>query len=273
MRQPDDMSSVHGASSHWRAHLPHIDPHGLKGVGFGHMALSGWGRWKAELACVLFARAFPVPVTYHTAARRTAARMGLAVSQDAYRQVLTVRLLEHHRLLPAKRVLCIGDGYGFVAGLLQESKACAHATLVDLEPISRIQEQRLTRAYPGADLTFVAAQDAGRIEGPFDLAINIESFGEMASEVGEQYFSLMRALPVQWLYCCNRERKEMREGEVSVFAEHPWRRPEDEHVVDELYPWHQWFHALRPPFRRAYDGPIRHRLTRLAPTASPGATA
>jgi SAM-dependent methyltransferase len=269
MKQRPDPEHVHGASSHWRAYLLHSDAYGLKGVGFGHMALSGWRRWQAEVACRLFARSFPVPRSYHAAARRSAARMGLTVSQDAYRQVLTARLLERHGVLPAERVLCIGDGYGFLAGLLQELNACAHATLVDLKPISRIQEQRLTRGYPGADLAFVPAEDAPRVRGRFDLAINIVSFGEMAPAVVEQYFTLMRRLPVEWLYCCNRERKEMPGGEVSVFAEYPWR-PGDEHVVDELCPWHQWFHALRPPFRRPYDGPIRHRLTRLEPAVSPG---
>jgi SAM-dependent methyltransferase len=269
MKQSGDTGAVTGASSHWQAYLPYVDARTLKGVGFGHLALSGFRKWQAELACSIFARSFPVPRRYREAARRTAKRMGLAVSLDAYRRVLTACFLERHHVLPARRVLCIGDGYGYLSGLLLELGACSHVTLVDLKPISRIQEARLATAYPDADLTFVAAEDASRIEQSFDLAINIVSFGEMAPDVVEQYFALMRRLPVQWLYCCNRERKEMPGGEVSVFADYPWD-PADDHVVDELCPWHQWFLALRPPFRRGYDGPIRHRCSKLTPRASAG---
>jgi SAM-dependent methyltransferase len=256
-----------GASSHWRAYLRELDPERLTGAGFGHLALTGWRKWQAELACASFAVSFPAGRRYRSAASRTARRMALAMSQDAYRQVLTVQLLERYGVLPADRVLCIGDGYGFLSGLLLELDACRHITLVDLEPISRIQEQRLRAAYPRSDLDFVHAQDAHSIAGAFDVAINIVSFGEMAPAVVRDYFMIMRSLPVGWLYCCNREHKEMPGGEVSIFAEYPWAEG-DEHVLDELCPWHQWFRALRPPFRRFYDGPIRHRLTRLLPAGS-----
>jgi hypothetical protein len=96
---------------------------------------------------------------------------------------------------------------------------------------------------------------------------------EMSAGVVAHYFDRLRAAPAQWFYCCNRDRKVMPGGEVSAFLSYPWV-PADEHVVDGLCPWHQWYVApVRRPgvfplsLRARYDGPHLHRLTRLAPRA------
>ena len=86
---------------------------------------------------------------------------------------------------------------------------------------------------------------------------------EMDPPVTARYFELLRRAKTALFYCCNREEKVLPDGTVTRFAEFPWK-PEDKVLFDELCPWHNSYYALLPPFYRPYDGPIRHRLVRLA---------
>lgn len=62
--------------------------------------------------------------------------------------------------------------------------------------------------------------------------------------------------------CCNRLGKFYPDEIVTKFLEYPWS-PDDQVLVDELCPWHQYYYTFLPPFFRPYDGPIQHRLVKL----------
>ena len=78
------------------------------------------------------------------------------------------------------------------------------------------------------------------------------------------------------LYCVNREEKALPGGEVRRFADYPWQ-PDDEVFLDGPCPYytHYLSRSMRPrgptllglrvPFINYFDGPMRHRLVRLAP--------
>lgn len=103
---------------------------------------------------------------------------------------------------------------------------------------------------------------------PMGLAVNMVSMQEIDPPVIARYFEAMRhsARPGPAFYCCSREEKTLPNGTVTRFQDYPWQ-PEDRILVDELCAWNQDYHSTRPPFYRPYDGPIRHRLLRLAPPA------
>jgi hypothetical protein len=227
-------------------------------------------------------------------ARKLVRKMELRFSQDALRQVRTLAFLRQHlgNAMP-KRVLIIGDGYGLLSSLLKTVYPRADLTLIDIGQVLLFQAVHCQRAFPDsqhflftptasstesslrhADFTYCTASEYGGLNGPFDLAINIASMQEMAPSVVAEYFRLMRRWKVSLFYCCNREHKKLVGGEISDFHSYPWR-PTDIHLVDELCPWHQWFVGrsvqtdgprvwrFRVPFSNYFDGPIRHRLTRL----------
>ncbi|OUR64416.1 hypothetical protein A9Q79_08025 [Methylophaga sp. 42_25_T18] len=66
-----------------------------------------------------------------------------------------------------------------------------------------------------------------------------------------------------FFYCCNRVEKQLPDGEVVLFEQYGWSL-DDMILDDELCPWYKQYPASLPPFWRSFDGPIRHRLVRLA---------
>jgi hypothetical protein len=93
---------------------------------------------------------------------------------------------------------------------------------------------------------------------------------EMTIESVSDYFTCMRSAAQgmgPYFYCCNRVEKLLPDGALIRFDEYPWSKA-DEVLVDELCPWHQRYYALRPPFYRPFDGPVQHRLARLARLAT-----
>ena len=82
----------------------------------------------------------------------------------------------------------------------------------------------------------------------------------------ENYFEDLRIISSRReliFYCCNREEKKLQDGTVTRFSNYPWQK-DDQIMVDELCPWHQQYYTVMPPFYRAYNGPIRHRLVNLS---------
>ena len=75
-------------------------------------------------------------------------------------------------------------------------------------------------------------------------------------------------------YCYNRESIELRGGEKNEFFNYPWHS-EDQHSIEEVVPWHNYFLGLkrtkrgptllgvRIPFVNFYDGKLIHRLSTL----------
>lgn len=190
-------------------------------------------------------------------------RAGLSFTQDALRQLYTLEFLLRHGVVRG-RVVLIGDGFGYLAGLIGLRCRDTSLVLIDLDSQLEVQRETLGRLELLGRAMLVRADESPDLSFErVDLAINIASMQEMNATTVATYFRLLRRWRTQYFYCCNRERKEMPGGEVSAFASYPWQA-DDEHIVDEPCPWHQWRFGIRPPFRRRYDGVHLHRLTRLA---------
>lgn len=219
-------------------------------------------------------------------------RMQLDPTFDVFRQGCTAAFLAEHveGFGNLKRILLIGDGYGVLGALLKTLCPGAQIVFIDLGQTLLFQSHHVALAHPerthalagAADLPwpqldFVywpADQTGPRPDVIFDLAINVASMQEMASHVVASYFDLLRANlgGRRTFYCCNRERKVMPGGEVSELANYPWRA-DDDIVIDELCPWHQYYvspvgramwRGLPVPFLQYYDGPHRHRLVNMS---------
>ena len=205
---------------------------------------------------------------------------------------MTLALLKDHGVIPEPPgvVMVIGDGYGLLSGLIHQIYPNVPVVTVDLGPTLCFQVSGLQRAFPDArhalvnheddtfdwDFLYVPAERINEIpDRPVSLSVNVASMQEMNANTVAAYFSFMRNRGVEHFYCCNREKKVLVGGEVSIFEAYPWSR-DDVHVVDEVCPWHRYFldhHTLsngprvlgfRVPFVNYFDGLHRHRLTRLA---------
>ena len=66
-----------------------------------------------------------------------------------------------------------------------------------------------------------------------------------------------------WFYCCNRDSKELPDGNVIDFSKYPWSK-EDYLIVNGLCPWAQGCPINKPPFYRNFDGPVQHRLIKVS---------
>lgn len=223
-------------------------------------------------------------------AKEVVARMELAFSQDAFRQVCTLNLLEKYfsSVDQPNRILVIGDGHGVLSALLHQRYPKAKIFLVDLGSVLFFQAYHLQKAYPdtsqalasnnvnqgGEGFNFCPADQLESMSSEsFDLAINVASMQEMDPAVTAKYFQLMRSHDTKFFYCCNRLEKRLVGGEIARIMDYPWTSS-DEHFVDEPCPWHQWFFGrghsphvtvfgMPIPFIHRYDGPHWHRLTKF----------
>jgi len=219
-----------------------------------------------------------------------------AYDLDVLRNTITLAFLKQHLTsLNDQAVVCvIGDGFASMATLLLAGQLAKHVLLVNLTKtllVDLVYFQKWagyeSDAPNQSDHTFgLASDDTGFEESEMqnwkvigiqaldhtllqstrvDLVINIASMQEMDPPNIAAYFEDMRAISEKrplYFYCCNREEKKLPDGTITRFANYPWDT-RDNVLVDELCPWHQYYYALRPPFYRPYDGPIRHRLVRM----------
>ena len=98
---------------------------------------------------------------------------------------------------------------------------------------------------------------------PIDVIVNIASMQEMDKKVIDAYFEDFFAISEKKdcvFYCCNRESKTLPDGSEINFSEYPWR-DQDQIIVDELCPWHQYYYHPKFPFYLPLDGVHRHRLS------------
>jgi len=220
-------------------------------------------------------------------ARKIVRKMELFFSADAFRHLCTIYFLKTKLKRPPSTVVLIGDGPGIMTAFFHETWPSARLILIDLGATLAVQAQNLEKAYPKdlhvlagggrpyAHFTYVPAENLGSIPNDeIDLAINVASMQEMKQASVQKYFSILREKKTKTFYCCNRLEKVMPDGEVSRFMDYPWL-PDDNHLVDEPCPWHNWFLGVsgKPAFRlgrfavplvRYYDGPHWHRLTELS---------
>ncbi len=225
-------------------------------------------------------------------------QMGLTFTQDAFRQVCSLALIDRHLSSVQRekqlRVIMIGDGYGLLASLVKERFPNSTIILVDVGKVLLFQAFYCQKAHPDkvhesvlnerridpnqCDFVYCPAEFLDRVsQVTYDLSVNIASMQEMTADSVTDYFHFLRQhKEVGGLfYCCNRERKVLVGGEVQEFARYPWHA-DDVHLVDERCPWHQHYFSfstysngprllgIRIPFVNYFDGPIRHRLTQLS---------
>lgn len=230
--------------------------------------------------------------------REVARRHDRTLDLDMYRQALTLTHIQ--RRVPVARKsdgfwAVIGDGFGVLSALIllryTRSRVALfnldRTLLVDLVFLRHVlgedfdrnvslvrSEDELEDALAGLSggwrprvLAFRAQDQHLLGHVPVEVVTNVVSMQEMRSADIDGYFSAMRRVAAQHevhFYCCNREEKELPDGSVIRFQDYPWSA-KDQILTDELCPWHQTYYAMRPPSYRRYDGPIRHRLVRVAP--------
>lgn len=202
------------------------------------------------------------------------------------RHVFTFIFLEEYQLIGKEKVACvIGDGQAnFVSMALRGntfkkviSINLTEILLSDLDLVEHLNLQKgelgLARTHeellsmlkdPNLRLVLIRAADSEIVrKAGIDVFVNIASFQEMNPGLVKSYFDLIESNSA-WLYCCNRERKELYGGEVLEFESYPWGRSLS--MLDELCPWHKYFYDFRSfrLFRRLkYDGSIRHKIVKF----------
>lgn len=213
-----------------------------------------------------------------------ARKQGRIYDQEMLRQALVLARVLEFGEIPAGPVAVIGDGFGSLSTLilssLSGSKVVAvnlaktlltdilycRAALPRLGVALAVDEESYRAALADQKIRLVAlcADDAELLGGaPLAAAFNVASMQEMDPPVIARYFALLRRAETGLFYCCNREEKRLPDGTITRFADYAWS-PKDGVLLDELCPWHDFYYLLRPPFYFSYDGPIRHRLARLA---------
>lgn len=212
---------------------------------------------------------------------------------DILRQVVTLAFLRQH--VPEAVAgnegftVVIGDGFGTFSSLMLKRAPQARVVMINLPQVLLADVLYLRRCCPDVHVALVeneaqlqAAMADPSLRAialcarhydllraiPMGLAVNIVSMQEMDLPIIGGYFEAMRHSARPWpaFYCCNREEKALPNGTVTRFRDYPWQ-PDDRILVNELCAWNQDYYSTRPPFYRPYDGPIRHRLLRLAPPA------
>lgn len=211
-------------------------------------------------------------------------KTGRMMSYDMARMVLTSDLLDRHLgSLNGKRVAIIGDGYGSLGSLLKRLYPNCQILYINLGrtlafdayysglAAPTCKHKLLTAADPNIseDFNYLPAEQTSSVAIRADIFINIASMQEMVPSAINDYFRLIRSQACEIaFYCCNRIEKTLPDGTITRFHEYDWQ-PSDEIIVDGLCPWHQRAPLNRPPFARAFDGPIHHRLVKIRPSISP----
>lgn len=295
---PSNLVSSHWVKMHEKTVVNNSQGKGATGFGFGHFPQQSLvGKFFSWATIIAHLNVFPEGADIaglFARAWKLAKRIGHPFTFDMYRQVCTYALLKPY--LKGNRFLIIGDGIGFLSAFIKESDPEAKITLVDLGKTLFFQVGTIQQAHGNAscslavedrygtdvveldtDFVFCPTESLCFIEkNVFDVAININSMQEMNVETVSMYFDFIRRqLSEEGLfYCSNRVEKVMPSGEVSRFADYPWQE-QDEHLVDEMCPWSAFFFdrstlpsgptclGMRIPFVSYYDGPTRHRLSRL----------
>jgi putative sugar O-methyltransferase len=288
------------ASSHWQQQHENFSFkqgvfEGLRGFGGCHEPYSGIRRAVHRVLQIPFRRqgmhfeGFP---EIDNEARKIALQQGRAYDLDFIRQSITLALLQDQLSFihnNGKSSVCIiGDGFASLASLFLATKTARQVVLINLTKTLLVDcwylklwmgEERFNKSVvlldnessiaQAREATVVAiqAENHSLLQSlDFNLVVNVVSMGEMDPFVVEDYFTDIRTVAGKQsvhFYCCNRIEKSLPDGTVVRFSDYPWNET-DEILIDSLCPWHQKYYSGRFPFYHQYDGPIKHRLARMA---------
>jgi hypothetical protein len=294
----DKMTSSHWAEQHTRATVSETNGEFvLSGDGFGYTPLLPLkGRLFSWLTIALYLMKLSGRIAVMKNMRRAmlvAKKMGHPFTYDCFRALCTYTFYIQGNAY--SRIAIIGDGWGYLSGLIHEFCPDTSVFLIDLGKTLTFQVATLSKAFPSAPLHLVEDGPA-RIAEPcwkgfvfcpaekvwqlkmveFDLFINIASMQEMAFAIISEYFDFIRStLKARGLfYCCNRQEKTLPCGEILKIDEYPWK-DNDTVRVSEVCPWYTFFlnsyaaargltlMGRRVPYVNYFDGPILHRLVEM----------
>lgn len=204
---------------------------------------------------------------------------------DVIRQSLTITLLE--KKINFNRIntaIVIGDGFATMTTLLIENNLVERVYLINLKKTllvdiiyfkkaigdSRFKNEvvlinernSLMKLKKNHKVVFIEAANYDLLmDVEKDLVINIASFQEMSKKTIDNYFKYIYngSKNPFYFYICNREEKELPDGEIIRFENYKFDS-DDQILIDELCPWHQYYYTKRPFFFKKYDGPVRHQL-------------
>lgn len=254
----------------------------LSGIGFGDYSPRTWWRKIYYLPTTVFLLFLLRSSDRRIVgiAKSLAEKVGRMFSYDVARMILSCELLIRNTSgFDGKTIAIIGDGYGFLGGLLKAVYPSARIIFVNLGRTLLYDVFYSFLAYPNlshklivgrddpfnVDFSYIEAELVTEIGVCADLFVNIASMQEMDAEVIAAYLRIIRSQPCTTMfYCCNRIQKVLPDGSVTKFSEYGWL-DSDEVIIDDLCPWHQIAPMNRPPFFYKFDGPIQHRFVRIRP--------
>lgn len=199
-------------------------------------------------------------------------KMCRQIDNDAMRHVFTMKLLKQ-KINPSK-ICIIGDGkINFLSGCLKifPSSKIYSVNLGEVlfhdysiikkydilndeeievaEDIYSLNNNKRLFLIPANKKEILKNQD-------IELFVNMVSFQEMDIQEIENYFQLILSNKKSKIYCCNREKKKLPDGQEVLFKEYPWKYFDIEFFED--CSWHKRYYSFRPPFIKKYDGNILH---------------
>lgn len=299
-------------SSHWeyysRKFNVQIDDEGniisLKGFGFGNMEdLSIISKILDYIGHMFYFVRLPYKRDLYPLILKSfkiCSLMGVYFSFDCFKQACSLSLIKRKLSngMENKRVtfLVIGDGYGFLSALIKSTFPDSTIVLVDLGKTLLFQAYYCQKVHPnsshhginqktilnknnlnGYDFIYCPTEYLDNISSlKYDIVVNIASMQEMNISTVNRYFDFIRHCSNEnnLFYCCNREQKILKGGEILEFNKYPWSE-HDQHLVDEYCPWYKYFLSLshskngpkifgmRIPIIHYFDGTMQHRLTKM----------
>lgn len=299
--EPDPGASSHWQSQH--AGFVYKDGafSGLQGFGGCQPPYTGLRKWAHVLLQSRFRRQFRGSAAFNTLDAKAAeitAKQSRAYDLDVLRQTMTLAWLKQKIpedvFQPGSTVCVIGDGFASMTALLSEGVDVGTVVLVNLTRTLLVDLHYLRLTLGSASFTdrvaLLTCRDdlAGHESGkkgeapaiiaiqaenhellkafPANLVINMVSMGEMNPGTTAAYFEDIRTMARDrqvYFYCCNRVEKVLPDGTITRFHDYPWS-DDDQVLVDERCPWHQFYYSARLPFYHNYDGPVQHRLAMMA---------
>lgn len=292
LEEKEQGASVHWLEMHRTFQYQDGRLNGLRGFGgFIPRAsmLRRMGHWLMQRPYRRMAKSFSQFRQMDALADMLAGTQGRIYDLDMLRQAITLAFLREMLpgcLSPGSTLLVIGDGFGTLSSLALMAESRLRVVLVNLTKTLLADLVFIQRGLPSVKIALPTTLDSMRCavsdgeasviavraddyhyirEIKIDMAVNIASMQEMNPSTIAGYFAALResAGGDYFFYCCNREEKVFSDGTTVRFADYPWTR-EDSVLVDELCPWHQQYYTLSPPRYLPYDGPIRHRLIKMA---------